>query len=46
MPEDEAEIHGFVMVFGGVGFLFHHVVDYRGSSRIGNQYLTGKVSYY
>ena len=45
LPADDTEIHGFVVVFGGVGFCLHHVLDYRGTTRKGNQYLTGKVSY-
>jgi len=35
-PTDDTEIHGFVVVFGGVGFCFHHVSDYTGASRFGN----------
>lgn len=35
-PTDHTEVHGFVVVFGGVGFRFHHALDSTGSSRFGN----------
>ena len=38
LPTDDTEIHGFVMVFGGVGFCFHHGLDYTGSGSIGNHF--------
>lgn len=34
-PANHTEVHGFVVVFGGVGFV-HHVVDYTETSRFGN----------